>query len=172
MVVDSLRPRFGCIAGAEVLQAVALLLAAGIPRLDAGCLMPTALMAEGKDTIVAVVSLTHAGALHSIGNVTSRAVSSTQRLLCQPYVAPDDAQVPAGHVPCDRRDHCGCGSVLRHGGGLRAGECGGDETRGFWRGGVGLLPGRSACWEGGVPPCQSSPLRGGGSSESRFVQSP
>ena len=36
--------------------------------------MPTAFLAEHKDTIVAVVSSALAGALVSIGNVTSRAL--------------------------------------------------------------------------------------------------
>ena len=42
-----------------------------------------ALQAECKDMAMAVISLARAGALHSIGKVTSRASYSTQPLLCQ-----------------------------------------------------------------------------------------
>ena len=45
--------------------------------------MPMALQAGCKDMAMAVISLARAGALHSIGKVTSRASYSTQRLPCQ-----------------------------------------------------------------------------------------
>ena len=80
LTVDSLRPRFGCIAGAEVLQADALQLSAGISCHDAASpfrfLMTVALTAEYQVTIVAVALLDPAGALYSTGNVTSGASSS------------------------------------------------------------------------------------------------
>ena len=44
---------------------------------------------------MAAISLAPAGALLSIGNVTSRASCSAQRLLCQPCVASYDALVLA-----------------------------------------------------------------------------
>ena len=77
MVVDSLQPRSGNVEGAEVLQAVALLLAAGIPRPDAATpsrsLMLAALMAEYEDTIVAIVLPALIGALCSTCAVTQEA---------------------------------------------------------------------------------------------------
>ena len=77
MVVDSLRPRSGNVEGAEVLQAVALLLAAGIPRPDAAspsrCLMLAVLMAEYEDTIVAIVLPALIGALCSTCAVAQEA---------------------------------------------------------------------------------------------------
>ena len=80
--------------------------------------MPVALQAECKDMTVAAISLARAGALHSIGNVTSRASCSMQRLLCQPNVVPYDALVLAhasslleGDVPCACCAHGGCGFV-------------------------------------------------------------
>ena len=162
MTVDSLRLRFGCspsplqesglatalgwslldgrqltakvdcIAGAEVLQAVALLLSASISFHDAAspsrCLMPLALMAEYQDTIVAVALLAQAGALYSIGNVTSRASSShggalLRRPLCSPWCSPCQSRLRASSSRTLRlRQWC----LL--GGGLRVrGRCG-DET--------------------------------------------
>ena len=61
--------------------------------------MPMALQAEGKDMIVAVISLAHVGALPSIGNVTSRAMPSMDRCLLRgPCLAVHDAQVLAHAV--------------------------------------------------------------------------
>ena len=76
-MVGSLQPRSGNVEGAEVLQAVALLLAAGIPRPDAATpsrsLMLAALMAEYEDTIVAIVLPALIGALCSTCAVTQEA---------------------------------------------------------------------------------------------------
>ena len=113
--MDSLRPRFGCIVGAEVLQAAALLLSAGFSCHDAASpsrfLMTLALMAEYQDTIVAVALLAPAGALYSTGNVTSRASSSHGgALLHRPLFALPGALVLASCLCLLRvRELCGCG---------------------------------------------------------------
>ena len=62
--------------------------------------LPTlmALLAEYEDMIVAVVSLARAGALCSIGNVTSRASSSARCLLGRRCLALHGAQVLARAV--------------------------------------------------------------------------
>ena len=78
------------------------LLSAGNPRHDASApshlLMPVALQAGYEDMTVAVVSLARAGALCSIGNVTSRATSSAWCLLCRCCFALRGAQVLARTV--------------------------------------------------------------------------
>ena len=107
-------------------------------------------VAEGVDMAVAVILLVSSDAALSIRNVTSCVWHRICSLLLgAPSLATSCALCSSSC--CLLRwwlgvewDFASC-PVTR----LLVLKLGGNEIRGFWRGGVGLQPGRSACWEGG-----------------------